>query len=229
MTYLTTQSIALLSIPSCMLILYLLDKYIQSYQYSPNHRWCCIHCFGNIVVVCCSFKATVTLLSSDLTIANEHNIDLSSCVIVMAMHMYHLMMYEIRQTSILVHHIVMMSVLTIPFYYYDNEYFIIFSNYSLFFLCGLPGGIDYYLMHLVYTKKISKLTEKHINTQLNAYIRSPGILYGVFYVYRGYVNGMNIPFIYIIIIICTYIWNAQFFSSEVAISYGYTLAKIKNN
>ena len=51
-------------------------------------------------------------------------------------------------------------------------------NYFLFFLCGLPGGIDYYLLTLNKYGLINRLTEKRINVNLNMWIRLPGVLFG---------------------------------------------------
>lgn len=47
-------------------------------------------------------------------------------------------------------------------------------GYSLFFTTGLPGGIDYVLLFLNRNGWLSRETEKHINTFLNVWIRSPG-------------------------------------------------------
>jgi hypothetical protein len=49
-------------------------------------------------------------------------------------------------------------------------------NYAIFFLTGLPGGIDYFLLFLVKTGHIRVYTEKWINRYLNLYCRMPGIL-----------------------------------------------------
>jgi hypothetical protein len=215
--------LTLISIPVCMLLIYPLDRYLfNEFGYNPNHRWCYIHSLGNLIVTCLTFRGAITMFSSDQTIFNATGFNLSSSVVVMAMHLYHLLMFNISQLSILFHHIIMMMVLIIPFLNHTN-YVLIFTDYSLFFLCGLPGGIDYYMMHWYYTGRLDKLTEKKINTRLNAYIRAPGILYGAFFVYRHYINGGDLSLLYMIIVVITFIWNAQYFSNEVAISYGYNL------
>jgi len=66
---------------------------------------------------------------------------------------------------------------------------------------------------------MEQLEEKRINNKLNTYLRAPGILYGVFYVYRLYINGM-VPLAPALAVITTFSWNAQYFSNAVAISYG---------
>lgn len=210
-------------VPLTMLAIYPLDRYLRTeLNYSDNHRWCYIHSIANMVTTCMTARGAVTLLSSDATIAEATGFNLNASIIVMALHLYHLLMFKIKKGDILMHHIVMMLVLLIPFWNEHNNTFLMFTDYSLFFLCGLPGGIDYYLMHMCYTGKIQKTMEKYINTLLNAYIRAPGILYGAFYIYRRYMNHHHIPFSYMIAVLLTFMWNAQHFFKEVAISYGRT-------
>lgn len=99
-----------------------------------------------------------------------------------------------------------------------------FADYSLFFLCGLPGMIDYACMHLTYTGQMKRIREKQINNFLNTYIRAPGILYGAFITYRMWINEQLSPWVAIPVII-SFVWNAQFFSNAVSFSYGYERAK----
>jgi hypothetical protein len=97
-----------------------------------------------------------------------------------------------------------------------------FTNYILFFTCGLPGGIDYYNMVRVYRGTIDKSYEKGINTDLNMWLRSPGILYGAFIAWVHMTEG-KMTYYYAIPVILALIWNAQYFAKEVCISYGKTL------
>lgn len=49
-------------------------------------------------------------------------------------------------------------------------------GHSLFYLCGLPGGIDYLMLFLNRNNYITRLTEKQINNCLNLWIRCPGCI-----------------------------------------------------
>lgn len=229
MLAITASSVAYMSIT--MIVLFNIDYALKTkYGYKDNHRWCYIHSLANILITVLSFRGMINLLSSDQSIEKSilDGYNLNSAIVVMAIHIYHLIMYKIDQPEILAHHIIMLLVLTIPFFNYNNHGFLMFSDYSLFFMCGLPGAIDYYCMHLYYTNKMDKLTEKRINTYLNNYIRAPGILYGAFYVYRGCMNG-DVPISYAVPVVLSFMWNAQFFSSAVSVSYGYQLGKISES
>ena len=197
-----------------------------------NHRWCIIHSLMNFFIMCFSTRGMMVLLSSDNTIENNtHSFNLNSSVIVLSIHTYHILFFEINQLSLWMHHIIMTLVQLIPFFHSDDQSFLLLTDYMLFFLCGLPGMIDYYCMHLVYKGTMPKLQEKQINNILNTYIRAPGILYGAFYIYRQYMNNI-MTLMSALPTILSFLWNAQFFSNAVAISYGYNMAlednKIKN-
>ena len=209
-----------------MIPMVFLDDYLRTVKYYiPNHRWCCIHSIVNGCVVMLTIIDTLTLLSSDKTIQQtEHVAYLHASRLVMALHIYHVLAFKVDQTAMIAHHIVMMPILCIPFINHGNNMFIMFCNYSLFFLCGLPGCIDYYCMHLCYSKRMKRLDEKSINTWLNTWVRAPGILYAAFFVYRQHMNGM-LDLFYTAAVVITFVWNAQFWSSATSISYGYNLAK----
>lgn len=187
-----------------------------------NHRWCCMHSAVNFIVVLLTMPGAWTLLSSDSYQDAATGFNISSSIVVMAAHLYHLFNFQITDVSLLVHHFLMMTVLTIPYLTNGNQQFMFFTDYSLFFLCGLPGMIDYYCMHLCYSGKMERIREKRINNFLNMYIRAPGIMYGAFYTYRLWVNG-KINVLYAVPVILSFFWNAQFFANAVAISYGYSL------
>ena len=46
-----------------------------------------------------------------------------------------------------------------------------------FFVCGLPGGLDYVLLSLMKFGAIEKITEKRYNMWLQTGIRWPGVLW----------------------------------------------------
>jgi len=120
-----------------------------------------------------------------------------------------------------------MFILGFPLYYGRPEHYEL-ANYCLFFTCGLPGGIDYFMMYLVSIGKLEYMTEKRWNTRLNTWIRATGIMYGAFICWQHYLmTGKDfwIHFISTIVLI----WNAQFFSNLVSVAYGFLLCKCKSS
>lgn len=201
-------------------------KYVNQWKMKDNHRWVLLHSILNLFIVCLTFSDMCTFLGSNDTIQVYRNVPHSivPSLMVMSLHLYHVLCYKIRSVDIVAHHLIMMIVLAIPIINRHNNYFVMFCNYALFFLSGLPGGIDYFCMHLYYLGKIKKDTEKVINVYLNSYLRAPAILYGAFLIYRDWTND-ELAFYYPMLVIPSFVWNAQHFSKAVSISYGQSLAR----
>ena len=98
-------------------------------------------------------------------------------------------------------------------------------NHALFFLTGLPGGIDYFLLFLNRNHLISKFFEKKINCFLNLYVRCPGCIahtaLGVLTISKK-IQSENINLFNIIlsVLACsiTY-WNGIYFMNQVVQNY----------
>ena len=61
------------------------------------------------------------------------------------------------------------------------------GNALCFFICGLPGGIDYGMLAAVKEGLIHSDTEKTVNTKLNVWCRSPGlsmVAYAIYIAWR---------------------------------------------
>jgi len=57
------------------------------------------------------------------------------------------------------------------------------QNALAFFICGLPGGIDYAMLAMVKEGYISSATEKVWNARINVWLRSPGLLMTAYAIY----------------------------------------------
>jgi hypothetical protein len=57
------------------------------------------------------------------------------------------------------------------------------TNVVGFFLTGLPGGMDYFMLVLVKLGKMDRLTEKRYNTRIMTWLRGPGALSASFMLY----------------------------------------------
>ena len=185
-------------------------------------RWYIIHATINAFITVWTFPYVITMLS--VPFPEFDGASIMPCLIVMSLHMFHCLCFNLNKYDV-IHHVVMLTILIIPIIHSTNHQFVGFSNYALFFLCGLPGGIDYYMMYLVELGHMDKLTEKLYNSQLNTWIRPLGILLGAYYCYHRWLLDM-IPTIYAFPVIIAFIWNAQYFSSLVSFSYGYHTGRL---
>ena len=60
------------------------------------------------------------------------------------------------------------------------------GNALAFFICGLPGGIDYGMLAAVKEGLLSSDREKLLNTKLNVWCRSPGLTMVAYAIYIGW-------------------------------------------
>jgi hypothetical protein len=139
------------------------------------------------------------------------------CAFVMALHVHHCIFYSLNKLDI-IHHGVMCGIMLIPMMA-CNAIFIEYCNYCLFFVCGLPGCIDYAFMTFVAEGILQSQTEKYINTLLNMWLRAPGLMYAVFILYIRWLQN-DIHSYYALPVMAALFWNAQYFSKVVAMSAG---------
>jgi len=184
--------------------------------------WFRLHSIVNIIGLCYAANDTheyfTDPLYSDLTPNSTQPMH-----IVMGLHLFHILysksLFGVWSLNYLdwIHHIVMCLILTIP---YIDISCAKTSNAVIFFVSGLPGAIDYYLMALVKEKQLSVAVEKKINTYLNVYLRSPGILYVATIAYVKYCAGYYENAIFTFTALAVLFWNAQFFMVIVVYAYG---------
>jgi hypothetical protein len=98
-------------------------------------------------------------------------------------------------------------------------------NFLMFFLSGFPGGLDYIMLIFVKLGWMDSLKEKQINSQINTWIRGPGILIGAVLLYIHYHLGtLQVDPARMFYSLIALYWNAQYFSNRVIINYGMKLS-----
>lgn len=159
-----------------------------------------------------------TITRFDLINTMPKNMLALECVY--ALHFYHIAIYwrKFRFEDWL-HHILMIGVALPIGTFFDSKSLV---GYSLFFTTGLPGGIDYFLLFLVRNGWLNRQTEKHINTYLNVWCRSPGCIshailtvaftsiYGTWYSLNWWAAMLAATLTF---------WNGQYFMRQVVENY----------
>jgi hypothetical protein len=195
----------------------ILDVFISK---TKLHRWFFLHFLVNMVIVLLSFSDVVSLITNPINISEKSSYWPKN--ITLTLHLYHILMFRDLKLIDWIHHIVMCSGI---FFIYDNPGGEI-TNFILFFINGLPGGIDYLLLTLVKMNKLHTLYQKMINNYINNWIRVPGILYGATCIYINWHLAnipTNLPVMFFIMFILY--GNALYFGNRVAINYGESLRK----
>ena len=200
----------------CIAGLFLVDKLLlRRFTKNSSLIWYILHALVNLLVCIAGFGDVKNIL------INPGYQSLTSTVfakdIVLAAHIYHILSFKVTIVD-WIHHIVMCSILTASYVFTTT---VSITNYLLFFLSGLPGGIDYVLLSLVKAGKMDKLTEKKINSKLNIWIRAPGILVGAYIFFYQYFHGIiDVSRLAVIASILAFYWNAQYFTERVVFNYG---------
>lgn len=190
-----------------------LDKALRQFK----SRWYMLHLIANSINVFFTVRDTIGLFLDPLFYKNSHT-SLIPPNVTVSLHVYHVIAYSNIQTVEWVHHIVMMFALSFSYFFPIPE----LNNFTIFFVCGFPGAIDYAL--LIWTKEFNmdSLIEKKYNSYINVWIRAPGIIIAAFILYiRFSYNFNSFPFHIFIIIFCALFWNSLYFMFRVVENYGY--------
>ena len=205
-----------------LIITHLISMYFYWNKNTPKLVWFKLHCIVNIIAMIFSAQDLFSYIVDPMhPIRPAYSTQPMN--IIMALHIYHMLestlIFGHFKLNMLdwIHHIVMCLILIIP--YYDPEA-IEQTNSVIFFISGLPGAIDYWLISMVQEGKLKSIQEKKINNYLNVYIRSPGILYVTTIGYARFRANMYTNTALMTISTAVLFWNAQFFMQIVVDAYG---------
>lgn len=142
-------------------------------------------------------------------------------------HIYHVLFFKNLTVDDYMHHIISVFFVGVISSVFPFGYCL---GAVTFFICGLPGGLDYLLLALVKTNHVSSLTEKRLNRWLHQCIRAPGILLttycGLVSVIRG--NGKMHVFWAILTFVLDN-FNAMYYSNKVTCNYAVTDSKLSKH
>ena len=198
----------------------LISNYTLKTQMNMDNTaiWYLLHFICNMMVIYLTFNDLKICFTSQSECYDNTHFDSSALGITFGLHTVH-MIRDYKTLTIIdwLHHLISNWFMSLLGVYY---YHIPLWNCGAFFLCGLPGGIDYFLLFLYKMKKIDKMTEKHINVYLNNWIRLPGVIYCSALMNYGYMNGfieISRP-LYLIGQFLT-VFNAIYFAQRVTLNY----------
>ena len=147
-----------------------LDKILQRY-FQGNYYL--LHGISNMFITyaCLTDVKNTYLYLNDF---NQYPINYYPSIITYSLHSYHIITYYNRLLfDDWLHHILMCGV-ALPMGISMNAGFLL--NHSLFFLTGLPGGINYINLFLTRNKFMKRFTQKKVNNALNLWMRAPGCI-----------------------------------------------------
>lgn len=193
-------------------------------RYLPNRikgKYYLSHSIINSFVAYLSFKDVISTYSN-----LEANINKPSnyipTMLVYGLHFYHIIsyFYKLRFDDWL-HHILMI-VVALPLAGVINGGTLL--NHSLFFLCGLPGLLDYILLFLVRNNYIDRMVEKKYNKYINLWLRAPGCIAHAVLTIVGFLNyrkntASNLEMTAALLTSALVYWNGIYFMEQVVSDY----------
>lgn len=157
----------------CVFILSLLDTLF--FRFSRG-RWLLLHTVGNFIISVSAFSDTLATFKDPVRSLEGRPSSLSPTFMVPAIHVYHMLMFKCSRADY-VHHLLFAGIICPLGFIYEIG---TLQNCVAFFICGLPGCIDYAMLACVKSKFISSVTEKCWNARINVWMRSPGLLFCTF-------------------------------------------------
>ena len=113
--------------------------------------------------------------------------DLHSTYMVPAIHIYHMICFHCTKDDYFHHFVFAGIICPLGFYFKAGP----IQNAVGFFICGLPGGLDFVMLALVKYKMMFALTEKKFNARINVWLRSPGLLFCAFSIWVAAPRPVN--------------------------------------
>lgn len=166
--------------PSFVYFLTLLsfDMIMKYFNIKDKARWFFVHSFGNVIIIWeCLYYIHKLIANPFNSIMHAEENHLSSIYIAIV-HLYHVLFYKLNKSDIF-HHLMFVFV---------GEVIHIFIHIGdvtglyHFFICGLPGAIDYLILGLYELGYVTKKFRLCIASMLNIWLRLPGIVIGYTFV-----------------------------------------------
>ena len=192
---------------------------------SQEARYYALHALVNLIVVILIIPDIMRFLADPLAGLEGEYTD-GPLAMTVGLHIFHCLSQAKKLTAVdWAHHLIsnmLVSFLCFPFRYGP------LTNWALFFVCGLPGGIDYLLLFLVKQQLLGKGQEKSINRVLNMWIRLPGIVAFVPFAYVCHVVGRtSVPGYLLVAQSLLNTFNAVYFADRVVANHASFVEKAK--
>ena len=154
-----------------LLACHLLSLFIFGGAKKPSVRWFFVHGVSNVVVACRTLPTLRSFVEADAASFERGVEDKLPILLTIYTHLYHMTFYRMTADDVL-HHAVFLPTIALPGALYDWRNI---GNVQLFFICGMPGAILYFVLVLQKTRGLV-VDEPLVSALINALVRTPGIL-----------------------------------------------------
>jgi len=188
-----------------------------------GQRWCFLHTFANSAVVLFGLKDLfVTLSNPAHSMSPVHRWSPVPGGFVSAIHIYHFLGFTVKPGDWF-YHLAFALVGCCSSYLFN--YGPIASVY-FFFVCGLPGGVDYFLLGLVKERRLDPMRQRAISSWINVWIRAPGLAAVFAFAWAAYRTGDHaINLVVIAVLFVLSLFNGQYYLERVVGNYHFKLGQ----
>jgi len=189
------------------------------WAYHTKARYFSLHGVWNIIITVLILPDLYKTMIDPLNaLSPGYNFTRWPIVFVAILHVWHCVAYNGLTSDDYFHHIVFAGGLSTINFLWDWGYS---TNFMLFFICGLPGGLDYLMLSAVKHGYLAKISEKRINQLLNIWCRGPGCIAAACLVWVNWMNGNadHIPVPIKLVTILLALTNGQYYSRRVVASW----------
>lgn len=183
-------------------------------------RWFALHGFGNLLVVITGFNGMITSLSDPLFSLDSRvytdrsllgNASPWPAYVINSLHVYHILFFDLNKQE-LFHHLVFVPIIGFMGQYYEWGCSL---GFMAFFICGLPGAVDYLLLVLVKYGKIEPIHQKRVCAAMNVYIRGPFIIISAHTIYLAMLyDHLTVPKFVCSAILCMSLFNSLYYTKQ---------------
>lgn len=187
----------------------------------PSARWFALHSSFNWAVVITSARDVASVFSAPLCALAHPMQSWLPAQLTIGGHLYHALAFSMKPNEVF-HHLTFSGlggVITLALPWGP------LMSLCLCLMSGLPGAIDYALLARVKLGLMTRLREKQINTQINMWLRIPGLVFCSSTAWCCLAHGTTIlptPVLCFSIVMC--LFNGLYYGAQVIGSYHKELA-----
>lgn len=206
----------------------LFDYFLSLFIFNRLICWYIIHAYCNFFVVYKCVPYILDFMNEPLQ-SIQNTTDLNLHYYAFIPHLYHCIAYDLNKDDIF-HHVLFVFFAMLLKKFINTGFTIALY---LFFINGVPGGIDYIMLTLYKFNLITKHTRHNIAVYLNSWFRCPGLIFSntIFIVYtlihetNFYRKLFNIFFSFLV-----WSYNGLYYNYQVRDSYiiSYQMKQLQN-
>lgn len=165
--------------------LFICSQAIKSLGFvNPASHWFMLHSAANAYITLVTAPDLINTFSEPhwavYRPAGERSLDWTNAAMLGSIHLYHMLFFKCTAADWF-HHLLFVPFNQLAYFWphlfwTDGRLWGSAINMQQFFVCGLPGGIDYFMLAMVKEGKMDRLRHKMWQAKINVWLRAPGLI-----------------------------------------------------